>query len=139
MERPIRDYITISISLVLFATLLSLVVFLAEQSRALLAIGVEREALNKELISYREISQYDNRELTGDDVLIAVKEYTKVYDIIIELDGTNIIDLRVDDVDEKWNSDYVRKQMGKKVFDKYKSTLVKDMYGTVTGIIFKRM
>lgn len=84
LGRGLREYIAISISLVMFGGLLTIIIFFSQVGFSLLSIGEDNKNFKRELVLERELAFYNNTEITKDDVLIAVKTYTKEFKIVID-------------------------------------------------------
>jgi hypothetical protein len=89
MDKPISETLRIAINLVLFSAILLIIVFLSGSAKTLFNIDNERQAVKKDLAVYRDLYQYDNKTLTGDEVLTAVRKYSRVLDMNIQ---TGIVD-----------------------------------------------
>lgn len=142
MENPLRAYIQIAISLVLFSLLLSFIVYLSGTARDFLNIGVEQRSFNQELAEQRSLYAYNNRVILGDEVLLAVKKYTQVRNMRIEVGDVNsglFYELGENDSDAVWDLNRVRVAMGPNIYEKYKGSLDRDSSGAIFRITFVRV
>lgn len=107
MGNEIRESIAIIIELIVFSALLSIVIVLGQQGRSLLATHEDNKAIAQEMRAYQEFSNYDNRELTGDDMVLAIKKYSKAYNVCIVQDPNNdgVFDELKRDVDNNGSID----------------------------------
>lgn len=124
----------IAIQLILFSLILSFIIFMSGVSRDLLSITNDKTAIKEQLTVYRDVSFYDNNEVTADDVLIAVQKYTKVYDITILINDFPF-ELKVEDPHSEWSLDNVRFHMQGGMSRKYIANIVWES-DIVKGIIF---
>lgn len=141
MDSLIKDYVRIAIELIVFVVLLGFIVYVAGVSQNLLSIGQDRKAFNTELGIQRELSQFNNRPMTGDDVIVAVKKYTKLYDMRIEQgsEGSNTFFILSKTSSEiTWGEDNIRLQMGSDIQKAYTSKIIRTPDGEVSAIQFNR-
>lgn len=133
-------YITLSI--VLFSALLTVIVYFGNVGREFLYIVNEQRELQKNMALEKDFYKYDNKILTGDDVLLTVQKYTKVINMDIELGGAGsgvFISLKEDGSDADWSIDRIRSALGHNIFAYYRSELVYDGSGAFVGLRFMRM
>ena len=136
MDDILKGYMSTIISLILFSLLLSFIVYLAVSTNDLRNIKDAKVQLSQEMQDYRQLYFYNNRTLTGDDVLLAVKKYTGVYNMSIQTMNGGRITLLTSDPESWWSLDNVRRLMGDSVYRHYVSNLVIDEYGVITGMSF---
>jgi hypothetical protein len=141
MDKPIRDYIAITTELIVFAIVLSLIVYVANIGQNLLSIGQDRKAFNQELGVQRSLYQFNGRPMTGDDVVVSVKRYTKLYDMRIEkgIVGSGNYYVLDDKASEAlWSEDTIRTNLGSDIQKLYKSSIIRNANGEITAIQFNR-
>lgn len=85
----LKDYINLGISLVLFGAFLSVILLLVQGSNSIISIKDDRETFTESLKVNRNLLIYDDYDVSRDDLLLAAKEYTKVYPILIQSKLTN--------------------------------------------------
>lgn len=142
MDKPVKDTMVIGFTLILFSTLISFIAYLGIFSKDLLNHTVVMNSFRAELSDARELSVFDNREILGDDVLIAVTQYTKVMPISIEVlrGGTTLtLSLELNSSDSVWSVKYVRDYMGDNVHERYLAKVVRDYHGQPVRLQFTRI
>lgn len=129
MNNLIKENTMIVVSLFLFSISIGVVIYLSQIGYSLLSIGDDNRAFKQELALQRELSHYEDKLMTRDDVLIAVKKYTKEYNILIQPDlstndknatkgmtcDPNDLCLNVTDLDSKWNLEGISKTLEKTI------------------------
>lgn len=137
----------VMLELIVFTALISTIAFLSGQAREMQSSEIQKQDLRTELSNKRELYFYDNKVLTGNDVLVAVRKYTKVYNMRIQLGatgGTNWYNapegLSVDSDDSVWEIDRIRDQLSiyGNLNHKYRSTLEREDSGYVSTLVFTR-
>lgn len=136
MDDAVKGYMGVVISLILFSLVLTFTAYLGISAKQITGIKADRDHLNAELKEYRQLYSYNGMTLTGDDVLIAVKRYTRVYNMYIETNHRGVIEIKASDPESFWSLDNIRRLMGDNVYQQYVSSLIEDEYKTVTGIRF---
>lgn len=125
----------------MFGVFLSIVMFASQSTMQLFRIEQERRDIRNEIAALRELYEYKDRTVTGDDVLLAVKKYTRLYQIEIELGEVgsgNWLVLTDRSTDEEWNVENIRKRMGDNVYNTYKSELVISDTDVIEKLVFRR-
>lgn len=156
MTSTFKEAVYLAVTLVIFALLLWVIVFVSSMGYSLLSIGTEKENLKTELAVQRELSSYDNKLLTRDDVQISILKFARQYDMIIQremssndtnygvrVDGVDI-GLNKEDDPNTWSLDSINPRIEKDIEDYasvdsvvYKSELLRsDDTGEVTTIVY---
>ena len=97
------------------------------------------EELTSEMQKQSELYSYDGRVVVGDDILLLASSYARVLNISIQLGGSGSdvwLELTPDSLEEEWQSNYLKEQLGNAISDSYTSTLERDINGTVIGVVF---
>lgn len=123
MGDPVKAHVYIAVEIAVFAILISMVVYFSIVSRNMLSVNQYRENTAIEMRAYQEIASYNNKEVTGDELIVTTKKFTQTYnicvvqDLIPEMGGVpiyeNILTLRTSDPLEKWSEKEVRKALSK--------------------------
>lgn len=130
MGNELRESIYIVMELLVFSALLAVIVYFSLYTKDLLNIHNNDRVFAQEMNAYRDFtSYYDNREVTGDDVLLAMKKYARVYNMCIVHDHNNdgvfntisYHSKNSDDKSQFWNEDVIRNKLGDLVFSDYKA------------------
>lgn len=127
MGGEIREAVYMAVELIVFSALLVIVVVLSGQSRALLATHEDNKAITQEMRAYRDFASYDDRELTGDDMLLAINKYARAYNVCIvhDADKNGVFDTvsyhsrNAPDHSTLWKDEKIRAILGDLVYSNY--------------------
>ena len=142
MGNEIRESALLGLTLVAYTTLLVLVFFFSLEGRALQLIGEDKKNIQQELLHYRELAKYDNATLIGDEVLITVKKYYKLYNMYIEVVyNTGVYEtLLTTDSDSKWDDKRLRNMFYDDLDKYFKAELIYNSdTGEVKGFRFTKL
>lgn len=127
MGSETRESIYLTIELIVFSALLTIVVILSGQGRTMLATHENNKAIAQEMRAYRDFASYDNKELTGDDMLLAINKYARAYNVCIvhDDDDNGIFDTisyhskNAPDHSILWEDEKIRAILGDLIYSKY--------------------
>lgn len=127
MSNEIRESIYMAIELIVFAALLSIIVVLGAQGRSMLVAQQKTENFASEMTVYRELATINNKEVTGDDMLLTIKKYSRLHNVCIVNDGNsdgvfdNILYLskNIPDNDIRWKEKQIRTILGDLIYSTY--------------------
>lgn len=139
MGNEIRDSALMGLTLIMYTALLVLIFFFSIQGKSLQMVGEDKKKVQQELLEYRELARYDNALLTGDEVIITVRKYYKLYDMYIEVlyNSGTFESLLTTDSDYVWSESRLRNLFYSDLDKYFKSELIRDNYtGKVKGFRF---
>lgn len=139
MGNEIRDSALMGLTLIMYTTLLVLIFFFSIQGKSLQMVGEDKKKVQQELLEYRELARYDNALLTGDEVIITVRKYYKLYDMHIEVlyNSGTFESLLTTDSDYVWSESRLRNLFYSDLDKYFKAELIRDNYtGKVKGFRF---
>lgn len=85
MHSLINQYIKIALEVILIALVVGMIAAFAGVSNDLTHAKEDRDATKKELTAYRELYPYDNKIVTGNDVLLATQKFKRYYSFYIDI------------------------------------------------------
>lgn len=135
----IKEYYAIAITLVVFSVVVGVIVYVGNIGNDLMDVYEKKNDVKETLKLSREIYGYMDKVITGNDVLIAVKKFTRLYDMKIEVGfkGSGVWILLDSEGDpEEWKLDIVSERMGRSINENYLSKLIFDENGDIVGIEF---
>lgn len=140
MEDLIKKYIEITIDVILVSLILGVIIVLSVMSRSLMYDMVLQRETVKYIEEYNKFYMYDDKIVNGSDVVDAVVKYARYYSFEIVIGSqTYKIDLDEEKVkgSQIWTVDYLENVVLKDdIFSKFRATLVRDIYGYISGIKF---
>ncbi len=150
MEEPIKEYISITIEVILIAAILGVAIIFASASRTLFNVNIQEKDYQRAIEEYKDIYMYDNKQLTGSDVAEALLKYTRYYSFEIVIDGqTHTVKGNTHkrngttistDGNLIWTQEYIMNSiLVNNTVSKFRAKLVPDKYEAVseiTGIQF---
>lgn len=139
MTKNIQDVIKIAMEIMVFGVVALYVSFSVNLSDTINNERLSAEELTSEMQKQSELYSYDGRVVVGDDILLLASSYARVLNISIQLGGSGSdvwLELTPDSLEEEWQSNYLKEQLGNAISDSYTSTLERDINGTVIGVVF---
>lgn len=140
MEDLIKKYIEITIDVILVSLILGVIIVLSVMSKSLMSDMILQRETVKYIEEYNKFYMYDDKIVNGSDVVDAVVKYARYYSFEIVIGSkTYKIDLEEEKVkgSQIWTVDYLENVVLKDdIFSKFKATLVRDIYGYISGIKF---
>lgn len=127
MGGEIREAIYMAVELMVFSALLMIIVVLSGQGREMLTTHEANKAITQEMRAYKDFSSYDNRELTGDDMLLAIKKYARAYNVCIvhddddngTFDTISYHSKNAPDHSIQWEDEKIRAILGDLIYSNY--------------------
>lgn len=127
MSNELRESIIIVAELLAFAALLSIIIIFSGQGREMLITHENNKAIAQEMRAYKDFSSYDNREITGDDMVLAIKKYARAYNVCIvhdnNLDGVfdtiSYSSKNAPDHSIRWEEEKIRAILGDLIYSTY--------------------
>ena len=127
MGNELRESIIIVMELLVFAVLVSIIVVLSSQGRGMLVTHENNKAISQEMRAYKEFSSYDNRGITGDDMILAVKKYARAYNVCIvhDNDANGVFETisysskNAPDHSVRWEEEKIRAILGDLIYSNY--------------------
>lgn len=144
MEREVHEALRLGIDLVITATIISIIATFTFLSYSTYAIKNRQDSVRVNTETYSELYEYNNRAVSGSDVVDIIITYARVFDFEVDINGRIVT---FDGVSESknnigvklWSKDNITRELGDSVNGKFKSELLKSSDGElILGLRFTK-
>ncbi len=146
MENPVKEYISITIELIITAILLSIVVTFSGISKNALNRVIEDKTYVANIEEYKELYMFDGVYVKSSDIPDIILKYVRYYEFNIWLNGSTPInspptyiisaDMERHVGEQIWTQEYIFNILVNHLENRFYSVVVEDTYGIIKGINF---
>lgn len=146
MENPVKEYISITIELIITAILLSIVVTFSGISKNALNRVIEDKTYVANIEEYKELYMFDGVYVKSSDIPDIILKYVRYYEFNIWLNGSTPInspptyiisaDMERNVGEQIWTQEYIFNILVNHLENRFYSVVVEDTYGIIKGINF---
>jgi len=147
MENPIKEYVSITIELVITALLITIVVAFSGMSNNALNRVIQDKDYVANIEEYKNLYMFDRVYIRSSDIPDIILKYIRYYEFNIWLDGATPLhqsaNYRLNADAEKqfgeriWTQDYILNTiLSNNMESRFYSVIVEDNYGMIKGINF---
>lgn len=141
MRGVLEEYFDVVMEILSFALVLGLIIIFVSMGKSAVAAKEYQDAAKTELTGYREFFIYDNRYVTGNDILAFVNKYPRIYDVYIgrtgeALDSMFSVRKAAETNEDAWTMGYLLDYLEDDVNLVYKADLIRDGTNVITGVQF---